>query len=106
MKKQILRDLFNGQICPWEKRPDPKSKRGRQSAQVTAKADALRRLLDKEQLAAFNDYTAEHHYYTHLSEDDGFVDGFCLGIKILIAALDLPEEMDEEPLDVTDNDDI
>lgn len=106
MNKQILRDLFSGQICPWEKRPDPKSKRGQQASLVAAKADALRKLLDEEQLAAFNDYAAEHHYYTHLSEEDGFVDGFCLGIKILIAALDLPEEMGEEPLEVTDNDDL
>ncbi len=88
MRKQILRDLFSGQICPWEKKPDPNSARGQQSFQVSTKADALRKMLNDEQLAAFNDYADEHHYYTHLSEEDGFVEGFCLGIKVMIAALD------------------
>ncbi len=103
MRKQILRDLFSGQICPWEKTPDPNSARSQQSSLLTIKATALRKTLTDEQLAAFNDYAAEHHYYTHLTEEDGFVEGFCLAVKVLIAALDLPDDIVKVPQEVNVN---
>ncbi len=91
MKKQILRDLFGGRISPWERKCDPASDRSKQHTLVTGKAITLRAVLTAEQQPAFEDYVSEHHILTHLAEEDGFVEGFCLATKLILAALDLDD---------------
>ncbi len=96
MKKQILRDLFGGRIIPWESKCDPSSDRGKQDTLVASRSTALRSTLPPELQLAFDDYVSEHHILTHLAEEDGFVEGFCLATKLFMAALDLKDvDVDE-----------
>lgn len=46
-------------------------------------------MLTPDQQPAFDDYVSEHYILAHLAEEDGFVEGLCLAIKLFMAALDL-----------------
>lgn len=89
MNKQIIRELFSGRLAPWEHKCDPGSERGKQESLVASRSTAFRAMLTPDQQPAFDDYVSEHYILAHLAEEDGFVEGFCLAIKLFMAALDL-----------------
>ncbi|WP_312448578.1 DUF6809 family protein [Lacrimispora sp.] len=79
---QIIKDLYYGNISPWEKSFDRDSEYGKELKTVSETEEKLLSLLkeaEKELLQAFSD---AHGNMSRIAIADGFIDGFCLGMRI------------------------
>ena len=88
MLRQMISDLYDGEISPCSRTIDKTSKRYIQDRATADKADEFRKTLTPEQRQLFEDYIAEHHYLDSLIEEDGFIEGFRLGGQLILAILE------------------
>lgn len=99
MFRYIIKKLYGGEISPWDRDIDKDSDRWHQSQLVSQKADALREVLTPEQRKLFDEYVDEQHTLGYLIDQDGFVEGFRLGSALFLAAIDAPDEDDDDETD-------
>lgn len=96
MYRDLISQLYGGNIDPCGRVIDKESKRYLQDRTIAELAAAFRETLNPEQKAMFEEYIAEHNYLDALIEEDGFIEGFRLGGQMVMAMLfgkdDVPEE--------------
>jgi len=88
MLRQLISDLYGGEIDPCSRSIDKTTKRYAQDRATADRADAFRKHLTPEQRKEFDEYIAEHHYLDSLIEEDGFIEGFRLGGQMILAILE------------------
>ena len=88
MLRQLISDLYSGAIDPCSRNIDKTTKRYAQDRATADRADDFRKVLTPAQREQFDDYIAEHHYLDSLIEEDGFVEGFRLGGRMILAILE------------------
>jgi len=87
MLRQLISELYSGAIDPCSRNIDKTTKRYAQDRATADRADDFRKVLTPAQREQFDDYIAEHHYLDSLIEEDGFVEGFRLGGRMILAIL-------------------
>jgi len=85
---QILKDLYYGNISPCEKSFGRNSEYAKELKTASETEEELLSLLnepERELLQAFSD---AHGNMSRIAIADGFIDGFCLGMRIAIAVME------------------
>ena len=99
MFRYIIKKLYGGEISPWDRDIDKNSDRWHQSQKVCQKAEALRSILTPQQRVLFDEYVDEQHSLGYLIDQDDFFEGFRLGTALFLAAIEVPEEDDDDETD-------
>ena len=94
MLRDVIKNLYAGQVTPFERSIPKDSKRGRVEKVLSAKANALRQILSPDERKLFDEYISEHYLLDALIDEDGFVEGFRLAVQLILAAVetDSPQE--------------
>lgn len=94
MLRDVIKNLYDGQVIPFKRSIPKDSKRGRAEKVLSAKADALRQILSPDERKLFDEYISEHYLLDALIDEDGFVEGFRLAVQLILAAVetDSPKE--------------
>lgn len=85
---QILKDLYYGNISPCEKSFDRNSEYGNELKIVSVTEEKLLTLLNEAEKELFQTFSDAHGNMSRIAVDDGFVDGFCLGMRIAIEVME------------------
>lgn len=85
--RKVLDDLYYGNIAPSEKTFPPQSEYAKAMKTVDACEDALTAALDAEGQQKLQTLMAAQREVSDLSIREAFVDGFRLGMKLMLAAL-------------------
>lgn len=84
---QILKDLYYGNINPNEKPFIRDSEYGKEIKIVSETEDKLLALLNDTEKELFQTFSDAHGNMNRIAVTDGFVDGFCLGMRIAIEVM-------------------
>ena len=85
--RAILEELYLGNITPNEKAFEKGSAFGKAFAELEKEEDHLRTVLDDDGKAALEAFAAAQSEINHLTAQDAFVDGFRLGVRLILASL-------------------
>jgi len=84
----ILKQLYYGNISPWEKPFNRDSEYGKVIKTVSATEEKLVALLNETEKELFQQFSNAHGDLSRIAIADSFVDGFCLGMRIGIEVME------------------
>lgn len=87
MTKCMLRELWNGNIAPVDKPVEPGSKYASLIDRLIEQEEWVRELLQDDAKRAFERYCDNQYDLAAVCAEDGFVDGFCLGARMMMEVL-------------------
>jgi len=82
--KSILREFYHGNLNPNEKSFVRESEYGKVIKTLSESEEKLLKLLNGDEKELFQTFSNAQGDLNEISVADGFVDGFCLGIRIAI----------------------
>lgn len=85
--RKILEDLYYGNIAPSEKTFLRKSEYARLMEKRDEFEEYLNRMLDGESKSRFQSFVETQSEISDVSIAESFIDGFRLGVKLILAAL-------------------
>lgn len=83
----ILKQLYYGNISPFEKPFNRDSEYGKAIKTVSEAEEKLLALLNATKKELFQTFSDAHRNMSRIAIADGFVDGFCLGMRIAFAVM-------------------
>jgi len=87
MAKDILDELFYGQIIPWEEGPHDKETASQLNREMSELWEIIQKRVDSDTFALFEKLTAFRADLSMMLQRDSFKTGFRLGAQIILAAL-------------------
>jgi hypothetical protein len=88
MDKNILHEFYYGNINPNE-RPTIQSPEYKQFLKIVADSEEkLLKLLNNDEKELFRTFSSAQGDLNEISVADGFIDGFCLGMRIAIEVIE------------------
>lgn len=90
MSKSILHEFYYGNINPNEKSFKQDSEYGRVIKILSESEEKLLKLLNPDEKALFETFSKAQGDLNYISIADGFVEGFCLGMRIAIEVMQKP----------------
>ena len=90
--RDILRDLYYGNYAAFERTYTWESEQSKALAIVVDLEEKLRNMLSEEQKAVFKQYDDAVADLASVSNADSFVEGYQLGVNLILAAI--PEHME------------
>lgn len=91
--RDILRDLYYGNYAAFERTYSRESEQAKVLGMVVDLEEKLRNMLSEEQKAIFKQYDDAVADLASVSNADCFVEGYQLGVNLILAAF--PEDVDE-----------
>ena len=89
MADNILEELFYGQIDPWEDEPADTETFRRLNHEMAEIWSDIERIADSETLALMESYSVRKADMAMLLQADRFQAGFRLGVRMILAVLNL-----------------
>ena len=83
----ILEELYNGNVVPWEKFAKKDGEYARLLNELAECSDQLSTLLDDTSKELWNKIMDTDHAMELISEKESFIDGFCLGARLMAEVL-------------------
>ena len=80
----VLEDLYDGNINPYERYINPEGEYQRLNTQVTGKIEVLINSLSSEEKQQLDEIIDSFAAIGYISEKENFIEGFCLGAKIML----------------------
>ena len=90
--RDILRDLYYGNYAAFERTYTRESEQSKALGIVVDLEEKLRNMLSEEQKAVFKQYDDAVADLASISNADSFVEGYQLGVNLILAAI--PEHME------------
>ena len=84
----ILKQLYYGNISPCENSFDRNSEYGKELKTVSDTEEKLLSFLHETEKELLQTFSEAHGNMIRIAIDDGFVDGFCLGMRIAIEVME------------------
>ena len=83
----ILEELYNGNVVPWEKFAKRGGEYARLLNELAECSNKLSALLDDTSKELWNKIMDTDRAMEFISEKESFIDGFCLGARIMLEIL-------------------
>lgn len=83
----VLKALWDGELAPSERPIDPTSRYARCERRMMEREEQVKALLPGSARQAFDAYCDERYELAAASEEDGFLEGFRLGARIMMEVL-------------------